>query len=80
MSEQDLIDLNFERIDETAENSGSPQDWFYYSLDLGGLTLISNASDEWDSDGIFVELIETDVRFMGSGDLWDFIEILKRIL
>ena len=40
MSENDLIELGFDRFDETAENSGSPTDWFYYSLDLGGLSLI----------------------------------------
>jgi len=80
MNEQDLIDLGFERVDETAESSGSPQDWCYYNLDLGGLTLISNASDEWDSDGIFVEIMDTEVKFNTSSDIWDFIEILKRIL
>ena len=78
MSEQDLIDLNFERFDETAESSGSPEDWFYYTLDIGGLTFISNASDEWDREGIFVEIMETDIKFRGSGDLWDILEIIQR--
>ena len=80
MSENDLIELGFDRFDETAENSGSPTDWFYYSLDLGGLSLISNASDEWDRDGVYVEIMEADVRFKGAGDLWDFVEILKRLV
>lgn len=80
MSENDLIDLGFDRFDETAESSGAENDWYYYTLDLGGLTLISNASDEWDMGGIFVEIMETDIRFRGSGDLWDFIEILKRLV
>ena len=67
MSEQDLIELNFERFDETAQSSGSPNDWYYYTLDIGGLTFISNASDEWESDGLFVEIMETDIHFRGSG-------------
>ena len=40
MTENDLIDLGFQRWDETAENSGSPNDWYYYSLDLGGLSKV----------------------------------------
>jgi len=80
MSEQDLIELNFERFDETSESSGSPNDWYYYTLDIGGLTFISNASDEWESDGLFVEIMETDIQFRGSGDLWDVIEVLKRLI
>ena len=80
MSENDLIELGFDRFDETIESSGSPNDWYYYSLDLGGLNLISNASDEWERDGIFVEIIETNIRFKGAGDLWDFVEIIKRLV
>ena len=33
--EQDLIDLGFERTDETTVSSGSAQDWHYYTLDIG---------------------------------------------
>jgi len=80
MTENDLIDLDFQRWDETAQNSGSSNDWYYYSLDLGGLTFISNASDEWDSDGVFVEIMDTDIQFRGSGDLWDVVEVFKRLL
>jgi len=76
MTEQDLIELDFERFDETAESSGTLEDWHYYTLDIGGLTLISNASDEWDRDGIWVEIMETDIRFRGSGDLWVLKELL----
>jgi len=80
MTEEDLIELGFQRFDETAENSGTLEDWHYYTLDIGGLTLISNASDEWDGDGVWVEIMETDFRMKGSGDLWDLVEILKRIV
>ena len=80
MSENDLIELGFERTDETAESWGGDNDWYYYTLDLGGLTFITNASDEWDSDGIWVEIMETEIKFKGSGDLWDLVDILKRNL
>lgn len=80
MTENDLIDLGFERNDETKENSGSPNDWYYYSFDIGGLTFISNPSDEWDVDGIIVEIMDTEIEFRGGGDLWDVVEVLKRLV
>lgn len=51
ITEQDLIDLGFERNDETVESSGSDQDWHYYTLDIGidewnRFCLISCASDQ----------------------------------
>ena len=78
MSEQDLIDLGFELIQESKEAWGSDSDFHYYSLDLGGITLISKGSDEWENDSIYVNIMESDITFRGSGDLWDFIEILQR--
>ena len=77
MTEQDLIDLNFERCDETAENSGYSEDWYYYSLTVGGVDFVTNANDEWDVDGIWVDIMETDIRFKGIGDLEDIIKILE---
>jgi hypothetical protein len=76
MTEQDLVELGFNRFDESAEVSGTSEDWYYYSFDIGGLNFISNASDEWDVDGIWVELMDTDFKFKGSGDLWVLREIL----
>jgi AICAR transformylase/IMP cyclohydrolase PurH len=77
MREQDLIDLGFERFDETMESSGAPQDWCYYSLDLGGITFISNASDEWDEVGISVQIMETDILFIESEPMDSVIKLLE---
>lgn len=77
MREQDLIDLGFERFDETMESSGAPQDWYYYSLDLGGITFISNASDEWDEVGISVQIMETDILFIESEPMDSVIKLLE---
>ena len=33
MTENELINLDFTRINETAENSGAPNDWYYYTYD-----------------------------------------------
>jgi len=45
MNKQTLIDLGFERFDETPQNSGSDVAWYYYTLSIGDITLISNESD-----------------------------------
>jgi len=64
MTEKDLINLDFTRVDETAENSGAPKDWHYYTYDVGSFCLISPASDEVEEDGWYVEVFETpEIRF-----------------
>jgi len=77
MREQDLIDHGFERFDETMESSGALQDWYYYTLDLGGITFITNASDEWDGEGISVQIMETDILFVETEPLVDVIKLLE---
>jgi hypothetical protein len=72
MTEQNLIDLGFERFDET-----SFPEFYYYALNVGGVDFISNADDEFKEDGIWVEILETDIRFHGVGDLQDIIKILE---
>ena len=64
MTEKDLIELDFTRIDETAENSGAPNDSHYYTYDVGNFSLISPASDEVENDEWFVDVFETpEIRF-----------------
>jgi hypothetical protein len=81
MTEQTFIDLGFERNNETAENSGTDFDWYYYTLDIGDLCLISNASDEAEEEGWWVEVFDSySVRIKGSGDLEELIKILRNNL
>jgi len=64
MTEKDLIELDFTRIDETAEDSGAPKDWHYYTYDVGSFCLISPASDEVENDEWFVDVFESpEIRF-----------------
>jgi hypothetical protein len=63
MSEQDLIELGFERCNETDPKIG---DWYYYSSYWNGIDLISNASDEWDTDGLYVEVFDQMERLDAS--------------
>lgn len=46
MREKDLIQLGFERQEVSAEDVGTDNDFYYYTLDIEDLCLISNASDE----------------------------------
>ncbi len=73
MTKNDLIELGFNRYDEIDPQIG---EWYYLAVDWNGIELISNASDEWDSDGLYVEVFETNIRFRGSGDLWQMKELI----
>ena len=64
MTEKQLIELDFTRNEETAESSGAPNDWHYYTYDIGSFSLISPSSDEVEEDGWYVEAFETpEIRF-----------------
>ena len=64
MKEVDLIHLDFTRVSETAENSGCPNDFHYYTYDVGSFSLISPASDEVEEDGWYVEVFDNpEIRF-----------------
>jgi hypothetical protein len=73
MTEQNLIDLGFERFDEIH----CEHPFYYYVLTIGGIEFLSNADDEFKEDGIWVEILEADIRFHGVGDLQDIIKILE---
>jgi hypothetical protein len=46
ITEEDLIEIGFEKQQETAESSGSTTDWHYYTLNIGDMCLISNDNEE----------------------------------
>ena len=83
MTEQDLIDLGFEKNIETAEDSGSPNDWHYYTYDFcKGLSLITQASDQVKNGEWYVEFfeVEDDIRFTDRdhlSSLMDKIELAR---
>ena len=81
ITEQNLINLGFERFDETPESSGSDAKWHYYTLDIGDVCLITNESDALiDGESRCVYLFNHDsIKITNMTDLSDFINILKRI-
>ena len=48
IKEQEIKDLGFEIQHETIESSGYNNDWYYYTLTIGDVCLISNSNDEVD--------------------------------
>lgn len=77
MTEQTLIDLGFERTDVSAEESGD-EAFYYYTLDIGDICLISNDEAAAEKVGWEVELFDyTTMTIKGAGDLEDLIRILK---
>ena len=77
MTEQDLLDLDFTRVDETAKSSGMPYNWHYYTYDIASFCLITPASDEVKDGEWYVEVFETpEIRFTSRTEL----EILMTLL
>lgn len=79
MVEEAFKKLGFIINNETAESSGSETDWHYYTLDIGDICLISNASDETEDDNWYVTIFDTvSLRFTDENELSNLIEILVR--
>ena len=46
MTENELINLGFEKVVVSPEESGSDNEYYYYTLDIGKVGFITNANDE----------------------------------
>ena len=78
MSEQEIIDLGFEIQHQTTECSGSDYDWYYYTLDIGDICLITNADDEAVENDWDVSIFDfQSCVIKDSKDLIDLIKIFK---
>ncbi len=78
MTEQDIKDLGFEMQYETAESSGSDKDWYYYTMNIGDICLITNDCDEALDNGWQVEIFDSpSCVIKASEDLEDLIKIIR---
>ena len=80
MTEASLIKLGFERFDETPESSGSPQPWYYYAKDVGGVGFLScdSDSDEAAQGNWSVDVLEGDIVFHKASELKTVITLLEK--
>ena len=82
MTEQELIKLDFERVDVSPEEAGDENGFHYYTYDFSnnrGLSLISNSNDEAKEDEQWsVQIFDyDDISFTDVERLLDFINIIK---
>jgi hypothetical protein len=79
ITEQDLIDLGFEKKSETVESSGSENDWHYYTLDIADMCLISNDNEDAEKDDWLVYIFDdVGIVFRNTEDLAQLVQLLKR--
>ena len=78
LTEQHLVELGFERKDQTSEASGSENDWHYYTLDIADLCLITNDNEHADVNAWFVYIFDKDgVVFKTSEETAQLVHLLK---
>jgi hypothetical protein len=78
MTEQEIIDLGFEKTIVPAEESGELTDFYYYSRDIEHICLISNSNDELVNGDWFIEILEGGIRFFNSDDVRQLISLLEK--
>jgi hypothetical protein len=78
MTEEIFEKLGFERVDVSAEEAGHARGFYYYSIDIGDVCIISNADDEAAKDGWEAYIFDSiTMKVKGSGDLEDLVRIIR---
>ena len=81
IKEKHLIELGFKRQDNTPESSGAPNNWHYYTLDIGDLCLISDANDAVEHNNWEVYIFDYDLfKFTELEKLKLFIDMLNSVV
>ena len=76
MTEEIFEKLGFERTDVPIEESGG-NPFYYYSIDIGDICIISNADDEAEKNGWEAYIFDSlTMLIKGSVDLRDFVRII----
>ena len=78
MSEKEIINLGFKIQHQSADSSGSDYDWYYYTLNIGDICLMTNADDEVIENDWEVSIFNLQSFVIkDSKDLIDLIKIFK---
>jgi len=79
ITEQDLLELEFIKISQTAEATGAKKDWYYYTLDIGDMCLITNDNEDAEKDQWAVYIFDNlEIVFRNSEDLAQLVQLLQR--
>ena len=79
ITEQDLLELGFEKQHEAGGPSVDVNAWHYYTLDIADVCLISNDNEESETDGWLVYFFDdVGIRFGTTEDLVQLVHLLKR--
>ena len=77
IKEQDLIDLNFDKVNVSEEQSGDNA-FYYYVYDIGYLSLISDTSDNIKKNKWAIQFLDyDDININKREDLAALIKILE---
>ena len=78
MTEEIFEKLDFVKEVVTPEDSGLGKDFYYYTLDIGDICIISNSDDEAAKEGWEAYIFDSlSMRIKGAGDLEDLVRIIK---
>ena len=80
MNIQLLEQLGFIKEESFDTSDNDTPDFYYYVLDIGGVCLITNDSDDAEENGWYVEFFEGDIRFTDIEQLQELITLLKKNL
>ena len=78
MTEEIFEKLDFIKEVVTPVDSGLDKDFYYYTLDIGDICIISNSDDEAAKEGWEAYIFDSlSMRIKGAGDLEDLVRIIK---
>ena len=78
MTEEIFEKLDFVKEVVTPADSGLDKDFYYYTLDIGDICIISNSDDEAVKEGWEAYIFDSlSMRIKGAGDLEDLVRIIK---
>jgi hypothetical protein len=78
MTEEIFEKLGFERVDVSAEETGDQRGFYYYSIDIGDICIMSNSDDEAIEKGWEAFIFDSmTMKVKGSGDLEDLVRIIR---
>ena len=79
ITEENLIDVGFNKISQTAEATGAKKDWYYYTLDIGDMCLITNDNEDAEKDQWAVYIFDNlEIVFRNTEDLAQLVQLLQR--